>query len=471
MITTTNPANGRAIETYRYHDNAAVARMISMSAEQFAAWRRIGSPERVTVVKSIADRLRLSKEELAAKVVEETGKPVRQAEAEIDKSLDLCAHYASNAERYLAERHVADDGAGRVRVRLDPLGPILAIMPWNYPVWQVFRAVIPALLAGNTVLLKHAAITTGTGLLIEGVVQGGPEFPHLVTTLRVSDEDIAPIIAHPSVRGVTVTGSVAAGQSVAALAGASLKPSLLELGGSDAFIVFNDSDVAKAASAAVTSRMLNGGQSCIAAKRFIVSAEIADDFIGRCLVELDRLKLGDPADHQTDVGPLARLDIRSTIHDQVIRTVGEGAQLVTGGVTVDRPGFYYSPTILDEVRSDMTAAREETFGPVFAIIRAASDREIIETANNSTFGLGASVWTTDPDRANSAIESLDVGQVFVNRIVQSDPKIPFGGTKDSGIGRELGEPGIATFTNMKTVAVAGPTGASGWKGDDGRHVE
>ncbi|MCA9226569.1 MAG: aldehyde dehydrogenase family protein, partial [Planctomycetales bacterium] len=344
------------------------------------------------------------------------------------------------------------DGA-RTYLRYDPIGPVLAVMPWNFPLWQVFRFAAPTLLAGNVALLKHASNVSGCALAIERIFRLAEFPPSTFTTLLIGSNEVADVIAHPAVRAVTLTGSDAAGRSVSRVAGEHLKKTVLELGGSDPFIVLADADVESTARAAAQARTLNSGQSCIAAKRFIVHESIAAAFAEAMVAEMRKLRVGDPLDSATDVGPLARADLRDDLHDQVERSVQAGAKLLTGGRAIESPGFFYEPAVLDRVTMGMAAFDEETFGPVAAIIRASDDDEAIELANRSAFGLGASVWSRDVEHAERLTPRIDSGMVFVNEIVKSDPRLPFGGVKDSGYGRELSNIGIREFTNVKTVWV------------------
>jgi succinate-semialdehyde dehydrogenase / glutarate-semialdehyde dehydrogenase len=362
----------------------------------------------------------------------------------------VCRYEADHGPAHLAHDIVATD-AKRSYVRFDPLGPLLAVMPWNFPFWQLFRAAAPSIVAGNSVVLKHASNVPGCALAIEDAFTAAEAPAGVFQTLLVGSGAMADVIADDRIRAVTLTGSVPAGRKVAAAAGEALKPTVMELGGSDAFVVLDDADVTKAARTGVSSRLINNGQSCIAAKRFIVVDAVADAFVEEFVAATERAVVGDPMDRQTDVGPLARPDLRDDLHDQVRRSLDEGAELLTGGESLDRAGFFYAPTVLDRVKPDMTAAAEETFGPAAAVIRVGDEEEAVEVANTSDFGLGASVWTSDLDRAERVAGRVEAGAVFVNQLVKSDPRVPFGGVKDSGYGRELGAYGIREFVNVKTV--------------------
>jgi succinate-semialdehyde dehydrogenase/glutarate-semialdehyde dehydrogenase len=367
----------------------------------------------------------------------------------------VCRHYAEHSPTYLARRDIETDAA-RSYVRFDPLGPVFAVMPWNFPLWQVFRFAAPSIALGNVGLLKHAANVTGCSLAIEGVFAGAGAPEGVFQALLIDHDQAAEVIADNRVRGVTLTGSNAAGKVIASQAGEHLKKTVLELGGSDPFIVLDDADLDRAAEVGVKSRLINNGQSCIAAKRFVVHASIVDEFVDRFRTQLEALRVGDPADRETDVGPLAREDLREDLHDQVQRSQKDGATLVTGGQALDRPGFFYAPTLLTDVGPHVPAGAEETFGPVAAVITVGDDAHAIAVANSTEFGLGASVWTRDLDRAERLAGSIQAGSVFVNELVKSDPRVPFGGVKGSGYGRELGEFGIHEFANIKTVWVGQP---------------
>ena len=379
------------------------------------------------------------------------GKPLTEAVAEIEKCAITCEYYASRAEGFLAAETVTPDS----RVEFEPLGVVLAVMPWNYPFWQFFRFAAPALAAGNGAILKHANSVPRCALAIESVLRDAGMPAGLIGVVLVETEQVAGLIEDDRIAAVTFTGSTEVGSIIAAQAGRALKKQVLELGGSDPFIVLADADLDAAARTAVTARFLNAGQSCVNAKRFIVEESVADEFVARFGTAVDRLVLGDPVDGATTIGPLARANLRDTLHAQVRRTVEAGATLVRGGDVVDRPGFYYQPTVLDHVLPGMAAFDEETFGPVAAITRVRDADEAIRLANQTEFGLAASLWTR-PERARELTRRLDAGAVFVNAMVASDPRLPFGGIKRSGYGRELGVHGMREFMNTKTVWSAEP---------------
>jgi succinate-semialdehyde dehydrogenase / glutarate-semialdehyde dehydrogenase len=445
-----DPSTGEVITSYEPHDADEVEARLQRAWDGFTSWRRTEYRERSNLLRRVADVLEDRRDEFAQLMTREMGKPITAAEAEVDKCAWVCRYEADHGPAHLAHDIVATD-AKRSYVRFDPLGPLLAVMPWNFPFWQLFRAAAPSIVAGNTVVLKHASNVPGCALAIEDVFTAAEAPAGVFQTLLVGSGAMADVIADDRVRAVTLTGSVPAGRKVAAAAGEALKPTVMELGGSDAFVVLDDADVTKAARTGVSSRLINNGQSCIAAKRFIVVDAVADAFVEEFVAATERAVVGDPMDRRTDVGPLARPDLRDDLHDQVRRSLDEGAELLTGGESLDRAGFFYAPTVLDRVKPDMTAAAEETFGPAAAVIRVGDEEEAVEVANTSDFGLGASIWTSDLDRAERVAGRVEAGAVFVNQLVKSDPRVPFGGVKDSGYGRELGAYGIREFVNAKTV--------------------
>ncbi|WP_353174697.1 NAD-dependent succinate-semialdehyde dehydrogenase, partial [Paracandidimonas soli] len=383
-------------------------------------------------------------------ITREMGKPITEAEAEIEKSAVTCEFYAKTAPVFLADTPVASN-ASDSRVVFDPLGVVLAIMPWNYPFWQFIRFAAPALAAGNGALLKHANNVPGCALALEQAFQEAGTPDGLVATLLIEASDVAAVLADERIAAVTLTGSTAVGKLVAAQAGQLMKKQVLELGGSDPFVVLADADIPAAAKAAVKARFSNTGQSCISSKRFIVDASVADQFVAAFCEAATTLKTGNPEDRDTTIGPMARANLRDDIHAQVEKSLQEGARLLLGGKPVAGPGYFYEPTVLDHVTPDMTAATEETFGPVAAIIRAADTEDAIRIANATEFGLGAALWTSDLSAAETLVRRIEAGAVFVNGMVASDARLPFGGIKQSGYGRELGEFGIREFTNIKTL--------------------
>ena len=451
MMRAINPATGEVIHEYAEHDGGAVDRLLVQAKGAFAVWRGTVMGDRSALMRRVAAVLRGRKGELAELMTREMGKPIVSAEGEVEKCAMNCDFYAQHAAEFLAAEQIGSD-ADSSYVRYDPLGPVFAIMPWNFPLWQVFRFAAPALMAGNVAVVKHASNVPGTALAIEQVFSQAGFPTGCFTTLLVSSIEVERIIAHPAIAAVTLTGSEPAGIAVATAAGKNLKKAVLELGGSDPFIVLPDANVEVTAKAAAGARCMNSGQSCIAAKRFII-VEPGNGFEHAFRQAMSRLKTGDPMQRDTDVGPLAREDLVDILQDQVNRSVAAGAKLLLGGERLSGRGCYYPPTVLSDVRPGMAVFDEETFGPVAAVIRAASVDHAIELANLSPYGLGASVWTRDTKRAEEIAASIDAGQVFINGIVKSDPRLPFGGIKRSGYGRELSAVGIREFTNMKTVWV------------------
>ena len=447
-----DPSTGELIASFDEHDSAEVERRLTAAQAGYVYWRRTSPDTRAESISRAATVLRDRRDELAGLMTREMGKPITEAEAEIDKCAWVCDYYAENGESFLRPEVVETD-APESFVRYDPIGAVLAVMPWNFPFWQVFRFAAPALVAGNVGLLKHASNVPGCALAIEDVFQQAGLPKGTFTTLLVPSRIVPRLIADPKVAAVTLTGSEKAGEDVACEAGRQLKKTVLELGGSDPFIVLADADIDRAAAAATTARTINAGQSCIAAKRFIVEEPVADEFASAMAQRMAALVVGEPADRKTQIGPLARRDLVEELDDQVRRTAEKGADLLTGGAPLDRPGFYYAPTVLDGVEPGMAAFEEETFGPVAAVVRAADRAQAVELANLSAYGLGAAVWTGDAAAGRELAAEIEAGCVFVNEIVKSDPRLPFGGVKRSGYGRELAREGIREFVNVKTVWV------------------
>lgn len=453
VITTVNPATGEEIERFSYMSAEEIETRLDGANAAFRAWRRVPVADRVKLLASLAAVLRRDAQSLAQTAVREMGKPVAQARAEIEKCAWCCEYFSQHAHDMLADRETAIDGA-RSFIAFRPLGVILAIMPWNFPYWQVFRAAVPAIAAGNAVVLKHADSTTRCGLEIERVFAQGGAPENLLQTLLISNEDADARIGDDRIAGVTLTGSERAGVAVGSAAGKALKKSVLELGGSDPFIVLADADIDLAVEYAVKSRFQNNGQSCIAAKRFIVEQPVYERFLRHFAQETAQQRVGDPMDEQTQIGPLARRDLRENLHRQITDSVVGGARIVTGGNPIGRPGFFFEPTVVTDVDPAAPMFREETFGPAAAVMRAADEEQALELANASTYGLGANVWTRDITRATRMAAQIESGMVFINGMVASDPRLPFGGVKRSGYGRELSELGIHEFVNQQTVWIA-----------------
>jgi succinate-semialdehyde dehydrogenase/glutarate-semialdehyde dehydrogenase len=452
MILSINPATGQEIGRFEPQGAADVEAALAAAAAAQPDWGRQPIASRVPLLLRMAKVLRAGKDRYARLITAEMGKPLAEAVAEVEKCAMTCEFYAEKAPLFLADQEVASNAA-RSAVVFDPLGVVLAIMPWNYPLWQFFRFAAPALAAGNGIILKHAANVPQCAMAIAAVMAEADCPAGLVHVLLADPEHVAGMIADPRIAAVTLTGSTEVGSIVASQAGKALKKQVLELGGSDPFIVLADADIDAAAATAVKARFTNVGQSCINAKRFIVEESVADAFLQAFVEGAAKLKVGDPLEPETTIGPMARANLRATLHDQVQRTLAAGASLLLGGDVVEGPGFYYQPTILDQVTPDMAAFMEETFGPVAAVIRARDADHAIELANQTEFGLGAAIWSQDVARAQQLARRVQAGAVFVNGMVASDPRLPFGGIKHSGYGRELGDFGIREFVNVKTLWV------------------
>jgi succinate-semialdehyde dehydrogenase / glutarate-semialdehyde dehydrogenase len=450
MIVSINPTTGSEIARYTHHSRAEVDLALSAAVAAQAGWRETPILERAQLLRRIAGVLRAGKEKYAELITLEMGKPLVESEAEIDKCAWNCEFYAAEAPRFLSPELIAT-GATESSVVFDPLGVVLAIMPWNYPFWQFFRFAAPAFAAGNGAILKHANNVPQCALAVEEVIRNAGAPPGLCRALLIPADEVANLIADDRIAAVTLTGSTEVGRLVAAQAGKALKKQVLELGGSDPFIVLADANIEQAAAMAVKARFINVGQSCINAKRFIIEEKVADHFIESFVAGVGTLKVGNPFERDTNIGSMARDNLRQVLHGQVERSIASGATLKIGGHFVEGPGFFYLPTVLDHVTPAMDAFMEETFGPVAAVIRAKDTDEAINLANQTGFGLGASIFTTDLERARKLARRVDAGAVFINGVVASDPRLPFGGIKNSGYGRELGEYGIKEFVNIKTL--------------------
>jgi succinate-semialdehyde dehydrogenase/glutarate-semialdehyde dehydrogenase len=452
VLRSIDPATGRELATFPELDQAGIESAIERAWSTRQAWRDAGAEVRASILRSVAGVLRADKQRYAALLTSEMGKPIVEAEAEVEKCAWTAAWIADNAPRLLADEPI-ESTASESYVRFQPLGVVLAVMPWNFPFWQAFRAGLPALAAGNMMMLKHSSNVPQCALAIEEVFReaGVPE--GAFQTLMIGSGPVERIVSDRRVAGVTLTGSEGAGSLVAAAAGKALKRSVLELGGSDPFIVLRDADVAAAATVACRARNQNNGQSCIAAKRFIVEESVADDFEELLAKAVGALQIGNPMDRGNQVGPLARADLVDELERQVTESVRLGARTLTGGKRLDGGGYYFQPTVLSNVRPGMPAYHEETFGPVAAVIRVEDAEDALRVANDTDFGLGSAIWTADVGRAKNLAERVEAGLVFVNGMVASDARLPFGGVKRSGYGRELGSYGIKEFVNIQTVWV------------------
>jgi succinate-semialdehyde dehydrogenase/glutarate-semialdehyde dehydrogenase len=451
-IASTNPATGETLRVFDPLSEAQIEEKLARAEATFRTWRRTSFAERASAMTRAADILESEAGHFAQLMTLEMGKPLRAARDEALKCATGCRYYAGHAEELLVEKQVPTQALYSA-IRYQPLGPVLAIMPWNFPFWQVFRFAAPALMAGNTGLLKHASSVPQCALAIEDIFQraGFPE--GAFQTLLIGPAAVNRIIDDDRVTAVTLTGSEPAGAKVAARAGQRIKKAVLELGGSDAFLVMPSADLHKAVATAVKARTVNNGQSCIAAKRFIVHSAVYAAFESRFTSAMEALNVGDPMDPATDVGPLATQSIRDDLHRQVGRAVADGARVLTGGEPLGRAGFYYPPTVLSGVPRTSAIYREEFFGPVAMLFRASNFEEAIEIANDSPFGLGSAIWTTDASERDRFLDEIEAGMAFVNGMVASDARLPFGGVKRSGFGRELGPCGILEFVNIKTIWV------------------
>ena len=450
-IFSVNPATGKRIKKYKAHSDKEINKKITETHNAWLQWKHTDSNERSRLLNNMADVLHQQKDELAHLMALEMGKPLAQGLAEIDKCASVCNYYADNAADYLKEQLITTE-ASKSYVTFKPIGVVLAVMPWNFPFWQVFRFLAPALAAGNCGVLKHASNVPGCALAIEQIVKEAG-FPNKVfQTLLASGSQVEKIIEHEKIMAVTLTGSTVAGQKVAQKAGSLIKKTVLELGGSDAYMVLEDADLEEAAEMCVNSRIINSGQSCIAAKRFIVVKAVEKEFTRLFLQKMAAKKMGDPMKKETDIGPQARVDLRDELHEQVKASIAKGAKCILGGVIPTGKNAFYPPTILTKVKPGMPAHDEELFGPVAAIISAKDENDAIKIANGSVFGLGGAVFTKDKKRGDLiASTKLEAGSCFVNSMVKSDPRLPFGGIKQSGYGRELGLFGIHEFVNIKTI--------------------
>jgi succinate-semialdehyde dehydrogenase/glutarate-semialdehyde dehydrogenase len=452
-IASINPATGEKLKEFCLLDEMEVEKRLARAEKAFTKYRRTTFARRSELLHAVAELLFQEKQKFAEIITLEMGKLFRDSVAEIEKCARGCQFYAENGERFL-EDELAQTDAAESYVHYQPLGPVLAIMPWNFPFWQVFRFAAPALLAGDVGLLKHASNVPQCALAIEQIFCRAGFDEGVFQTLLIEPEQVQKVIVDTRVKAVTLTGSEKAGSAVASMAAREIKKSVLELGGSDAFIVMPSADFERALSTAVKARTINTGQSCIAAKRFLIADEICDEFLNQFVERMRALKIGDPMDLETEIGPLATEQILQGVHDQVQKTIAAGAKLLTGGNRIHSPGFFYEPTVLVNVPKESPAYREEVFGPVASIFRVRDAHDAIELANDTTFGLGSSAWTNDSEEQKLFVSQLDTGMVFINAMVASDPRLPFGGVKRSGFGRELGAAGIREFTNAKTIWIS-----------------
>ena len=449
-IASINPATGETLKTFEALTNDQIETKLQLAADTFKNYRHRSFEQRAEIMSKAADILESEKRQLGTIMTTEMGKPLKAAIAEAEKCALVCRYYAENAQKHLADQLV-ETNAAKSYVRFQPLGPVLAVMPWNFPFWQVFRFAAPALMAGNVGLLKHASNVPQCALAIEDVFRraGFPE--GTFQTLLIGSEAVEAILIDTRVVAATLTGSEPAGRSVAATSGKQIKKTVLELGGSDPFIVMASADLDKAVETAVKARTINNGQSCIAAKRFIIAKDIYDEFSEKFVQDMQGLKIGDPMEETTDIGPLATPQILNDLAEQVQKAIDSGARVLTGGHRPDRPGNFYEPTVLDNIDLSTPVSCEEIFGPVAMLFRADNLDEAISIANATSFGLGSAAWTNDTSEQSRFIDELDAGSVFINGMVASDPRLPFGGIKNSGYGRELAEFGIREFVNIKTV--------------------
>ncbi len=453
MLKSINPATGQEINEYEIMQSSEVESIIDSTDHAFNNWKETDFKLRSKLMQNTADILKVEIEKHSKIMTDEMGKPIAQSRSEVEKCAWVCEYYAENAEKFLSDEIIKTD-ASKSYVSFKPLGAVLAVMPWNFPYWQVFRFAVPGLMAGNGGILKHASNVSGCALAIEEVFKkaGFPE--NLFRSILLPSSEMEKVIKHKKIKAVTLTGSVPAGKAVAKTAGSVLKKTVMELGGSDPYLVLTDADLEFAADTCVNSRLINGGQSCIAAKRFIIVKEVYNDFEKLFVEIMNSKKMGDPMDENNDLGPQASTKLRDELHEQVTKSVDLGASLLSGGKIPDTKGAFYPPTVLSNVKKGMPAYDEELFGPVAALIKAENEENAIQIANDTSFGLGAAIFSSDEIKAERiARDKLNAGSCFVNAFVKSDPRLPFGGILDSGYGRELSVFGIREFVNIKTVYI------------------
>ena len=448
-----NPANNKILESHKEFSTEKINQIINSSYNTYLEWRNESISYRSKMMRDLAELLKQKKEKLGALMTQEMGKPIKQSIAEAEKCAWVCEYYADNAERFLSKKEISTDSK-KSFISFQPIGLILAIMPWNFPFWQVFRFASPTLMAGNVGILKHASNVQGCAKQIEKLFleAGFPEYAF--SNLVIGSNKVSNVINNPLVRAITLTGSAPAGKSVASHAGSLLKKTVLELGGNDPYIILEDADLNNAVESCIAGRMLNTGQSCIAAKRFIVVKARLDEFIDKVEQKINNMKMGDPLDSNIDIGPMVNTDARDELHQQVLMSIEKGAKLISGGKIPESDGSFYPPTLLTNVEPGMSAFDDELFGPVAVIISAKDQAHAIDLANKTNYGLGAAIFTADLDKGEKiAINELEAGSCFVNDFVKSDPRLPFGGIKESGYGRELSEFGILEFVNIKSIVI------------------
>ncbi len=455
-ITSINPATEEVIATYDSMSKDELISIVRSSQMDFMDWKQLSMNERSRFLHNLANCLREEKKELACLITSEMGKPIGEAEAEVEKCAWVCEFYADKSDEFLAPEFVETD-ATRSWVAFQPIGLVLSIMPWNFPLWQVMRFAAPAVMAGNGCIVKHAPNVTGCALAIEKLFRKAGFPDHLYRTLLISIDEVndrvGELINHPDIRAVTLTGSTGAGRKIAEKAGTALKKTVLELGGSDPYIILEDADLDEAINSCILSRLQNAGQSCVAAKRYLVSESLKEEFEEKLVENFSQKVMGDPMDPNTNIGPMARVDLRDELHDQVERSVASGAKVLLGGQKPAQKGYFYPPTLLTNIQPNMPVYHEETFGPVASIITFKNDNEALQIANDTPFGLGSAVFSKNIERAQELASQIEAGNCFINSMVKSDPRLPFGGLKDSGYGRELSYFGIREFVNIKTVYI------------------
>jgi len=449
-IETINPATGELVKSFNEMTKQEIDDVVNHVHDAYLSWRELQYTQRSELMINAANVLKEKKEEYGKILTLEMGKPIKQAISEVEKCAWVCEYYAENAEIILKKEVIATD-ASQSYVQFDPIGVVLAVMPWNFPFWQLFRFAAPALMAGNVGILKHSSNVPMSALAIEQIFSQAGFPQNTFKTLLISSSQVSDIIKNPKVKAATLTGSEHAGKKVASDSGKELKKTVMELGGSDPFIILKDADLDSAIDTAVTARLINNGQSCIAAKRFIVVEDVYEEFEKKFVEKMKSIKVGDPMEEDTELGPMAREDLLIELDEQVKKSVEKGAKLLCGGERLDQPGYYYPATVISNIQPGMKAYHEELFGPVASVFKAKDEEDAIRITNDSEFGLGASLWTKDIDKAKELAHKIESGSVFINGLVKSDPRLPFGGVKISGYGRELSHYGIKEFVNIKTV--------------------